>query len=344
MPTPTHKSATSVTLAPLAEKSPFEQFVERVWKPAAIVALLIAAWIVYATFQSQKEREQRDQSWAVLTERAPLEGFPRIPTAPPPTFEALAGGDLKGTEAGPWVRLLEARAYAEDRDYAKAREALETLKAEYPGHSLVTDTWSYGSEGAPHTLVEHWSNRLAEREAWEKAHEHLFGNPPPPAGAPRVRIETDQGTFVVALFPEAAPEHVQGFLDKATSGYYVGTKIYRIDPQVGIDAGDPATREGEPSTWGRDVPDQVLPKVDSPLSHFAGAVSAAPGPNREGSSGALFSVLVEDRHELDDERVVFGVVESGLDVVRQIAAAEQDKDAPGRPARPVSIVATTKVE
>src|SRR5687768_6353133 len=142
MPTPTHKSATSVTLAPLAEKSPFEQLVERLWKPALAAAVLVSGWLVYRQSQQAKALEQLDAEWALLTDQAPLEGFPRIPTAAPGTFEGLAQR-LQSSPVAPWARALEANAHAKNRNYTAALASLDALKAQHPDHALTTAPWPF---------------------------------------------------------------------------------------------------------------------------------------------------------------------------------------------------------
>ena len=43
-----------------------------------------------------------------------------------------------------------------------------------------------------------------------------------------VIIRTQEGSFMIELFPEDAPNHVQKFLENIESGYYVGTVFHRI--------------------------------------------------------------------------------------------------------------------
>ena len=88
MATPTHKSATSVTLAPLAEKSAFALFVSKYWLYGVAVFVAVSAWILYSHQRSQEQKKQRDQSWEKVGSRTTLEGFPRIPSADPEALMA----------------------------------------------------------------------------------------------------------------------------------------------------------------------------------------------------------------------------------------------------------------
>jgi cyclophilin family peptidyl-prolyl cis-trans isomerase len=325
MPTPTHKSATSVTLAPLAEKSPFEQLVERLWKPALAVAVLLSGWLVYRHTQQTKALARLDDEWTQLTAQAPLEGIPRVPTAAPAAFEALAQ-QLQASPAGPWARVLEAQANVKQRNYTAALASLEALKSQYPNHDLAKDAWPFKS-GTEATFVEAWTQSIQQRASWESQHSNLFANPSASEGSPRVKISTERGDVVIVLYRDRAPMQVANFLDRLDKGLWKEAKFYRIDPQTGVDAGDPAAT-ADPSAV-----------EESGLYHFEGAVSAGPGTAPGQTSSHTFSILTTDHHELDGQRVVFGQVETGLDVVRQIAAADQKPEAPGEPAQPVSISA-----
>ncbi len=334
MANPTHKSATSVTLAPLAEKSTFELFVSRYWLHGLGLFLAIAGYVIYRHQAETTRQAARDKSWESVDSRTDLAGFPRIPTAAPDVMASLAT-ELKGTDAGPWSRWLEANALLGERKFDEAKAALDTLKAEYPEHPLVKQVWAV--DGTSESLVTAWASGITARKAWEEQHSNLFANPSPAADAPKVRLKTELGDIEVTLYRDRAPEHVQNFLDLAAAGYYNGTKFYRIDPQMGVDGGDPLTREDELSKWGTGGGDKVLPYKETGLYHFKGVLTAAAGAARKESLGSRFSILTEDRHDMDGQRVVFGSVTAGMDIVRQLANAAQASDGVGRPEKPVAL-------
>lgn len=332
MANPTHKSATSVTLAPLAEKSTFEQFVSKYWLHGLGIFLAIAGYVIYRHQAETTRKEARDKSWEAMDSRTDLAGFPRIPDGTPEEMASLSA-ELKGTDAGPWSRWLEANALLGERKFDEAKAVLETLKSEYPEHPLVKQVWSV--DGTSESLVTAFASSIAVRKAWEEQHANLFANPPPAADAPKVRLKTELGDIEVALYRDRAPEHVQNFLDLVGSGYYSGTKFHRIDAQMGVDGGDPLSREDEPTRWGTGGGDKVLTFKDTGLYHFKGVLTAAAGTTPKESLGSRFSLLTEDRHDLDGQRVVFGVVTGGMDIVRQLANAAQASDGSGRPEKPV---------
>lgn len=341
MANPTHKSATSVTLAPVAEKSTFAVFVTKYWIHGLILFLAISGWVVFQFQQSQTQAKGRAESWDKLAAASTLDGMTRrIPKADPAAFESLAN-DLRGTDVGPWTRWLEANALLNQRKFTEAQAALEKLKSEYPGHPLVADTWSLGGEGA--SLTDAWIKGVAARSAWESSHGELFANAAPAAGSPRLQLHTTLGDIEITLFAEKAPQHVAAFLEQCSSGYYKDTKFHRIDPEMGVDAGDPNSAGADVAQWGQGGKDKVTAFVDNGLYHFTGAVSAAIGSSRKESLTSQFSILTKDRHDLDGQRVVFGVVTAGMDIVQQIASAAQATDGSGRPESPVAITGVDRL-
>ena len=56
-----------------------------------------------------------------------------------------------------------------------------------------------------------------------------------------ILISMDDGTFMIELFPEDAPNTAHNFLKLVESGYYDGIVFHRILPGFMIQAGDPNT-------------------------------------------------------------------------------------------------------
>ena len=71
-----------------------------------------------------------------------------------------------------------------------------------------------------------------------------------------VLINMNEGTFLIELFPEDAPNTVHNFLKLVESGYYDGIVFHRIIPGFMIQAGDPNTKDPEVdrSLWGQGGP------------------------------------------------------------------------------------------
>lgn len=341
MPNTAHKSATSVTLAPLQEKSPFEAFVQQYWKHAAVLAVAISAGVVILHLRSKASRAERSESWDTVASRATVDPFTRALQADVATWDSLAQ-ELRGRPAGPWARLLQAKRLVEDRKYDEARAAIAALKADYPQHPLLADSlrWSEDDSGA--SLVSTIESRLAQRSEWEATRSELFANPPADPAAPRVAFKTSKGDLVVALYPSKAPQHVAKFLELVDANYYDGMAFHAVAAGQSASLGDPNTKSEDLTLWGQGGKDLVLPFESSGLHHFEGALSAEDGANPKESLGGRFSFIVGDSLLEDDTRVVFGTIESGLDIARQIAAAETDPSSPSRPATAIRVLSAAR--
>ena len=56
-------------------------------------------------------------------------------------------------------------------------------------------------------------------------------------------VETDMGSFVIQLLPEAAPNHVGHFIKLARDGAYAGTTFHRVIRYGIVQGGDPLTKD-----------------------------------------------------------------------------------------------------
>ncbi|HJS82573.1 MAG TPA: peptidylprolyl isomerase, partial [Nitrososphaera sp.] len=150
-------------------------------------------------------------------------------------------------------------------------------------------------------------------------------------------IETSQGTITLEFFPNAAPNHVQNFIDLANSGFYDGTLFHRIIPDFMIQGGDPNTKgdDSDRSTWGQGDPEQNVDAEFNDIPHTRGIVSMARA-NDPNSAGSQFFIVHEDSRFLDGQYTVFGRVIEGMDVVDKIASLDtietvQNQDQPVNP-------------
>jgi peptidyl-prolyl cis-trans isomerase B (cyclophilin B) len=150
-------------------------------------------------------------------------------------------------------------------------------------------------------------------------------------------VETDAGTFVMQLLPEAAPNHVGHFMKMATDGGYVGTVFHRVIRYGLIQGGDPLSRDPSKSAaYGSGGFGDVKAELNAE-KHSAGAVSAVLQAGRPDSGGSQFFVCVSDQPSLDGQYTVFARVVEGLEVVQQISAVEADSE--GRPRTRIAIKA-----
>ena len=142
-------------------------------------------------------------------------------------------------------------------------------------------------------------------------------------------IDTTNGSFVIDLRPDLAPNHVGYFMKLATEGAYANTLFHRVVKNGIIQGGDPLTRDpakqGQYGSGGLGV----LAAEHSAEPFTRGAVGAALRPGQPDSGGAQFFVCVTDQPALAGQFTVFGRISEGMDIVEKISQVAADaKGAP----------------
>jgi cyclophilin family peptidyl-prolyl cis-trans isomerase len=325
-----HKAATDVTIAPLGERSLFEQAVRRYWMPVAAALVLGTLFVLYREHGREKGKSEQSATWAEL--------FASL--GEPDELETLADR-LDGDPAADWARLQAVVALVGDRRLDEAARALEELRGTARNHPLGQDLYDFGDGRPPRSLLDHLAESIESQRAFEKAHPDLFANPPLPQDAPKVRLQTEKGDIVVGLYAEAAPSHVENFLTHCRSGFYDGTRFHKVVPGILIQGGDPNSKSEDRTTWGQGGSEPKLAPEPNDLHHFAGALSAAKLPGETHSSGSQFILTTDPAHHMDGEHVVFGAVVEGMDVVRTIASGVLSEGSGDQPETPVVLMGTT---
>jgi peptidyl-prolyl cis-trans isomerase B (cyclophilin B) len=151
----------------------------------------------------------------------------------------------------------------------------------------------------------------------------------PQAQAPAARqavVETDGGTFIIDLLPDAAPNQVAHFMELAQEGAYEGTIFHRVVRNGMIQGGDPISRDpAKRSLYGTGGLNAV--KAEERAAKMTRAsVAAVLVPGRPDSAGAQFFIVVVDQPALDGQYTVFGRVSEGMEVVQKISQAPVDAD------------------
>ena len=145
-----------------------------------------------------------------------------------------------------------------------------------------------------------------------------------PSAYPRARVETDHGTFVVELWNDVAPKHVENFLKLAKQGFYDGTGFHRILPGFVIQGGCP---KGD----GTGGPGWNVKAEFNDREHVKGVLSMARSAHPDSAGSPFFVCLGRDQcKHLDRQYTAFGKVVEGLDVVDKIAAVPIERSS-GRP-------------
>ncbi|MDR1829220.1 MAG: peptidylprolyl isomerase [Candidatus Fibromonas sp.] len=122
-------------------------------------------------------------------------------------------------------------------------------------------------------------------------------------------IETHEGAITLELLFKDAPNTVANFVDLANKGFYNGLPFHRIIQSFVVQGGDPNGN-------GSGGPGYTIDDEANELKHIVGAVSMAnSGPNTNGSQ---FFIVQWPQPILDGRYTVFGMVETGLDVIYRL--------------------------
>ena len=156
-----------------------------------------------------------------------------------------------------------------------------------------------------------------------------------PAGdGAAVRLTTEYGDIVIALFNLSAPVAAENFLNLARSGYYDGVGFHRAVPGFVLQGGDPdGTGMGGP---GYTILDEQV------VGQYGRSIVAMARTQAPDSQGSQFFIILDDEAEAALEAfrtyTIFGRVVEGMDVVDTIVGAREPSD---QIPDPVRIVATS---
>ena len=195
------------------------------------------------------------------------------------------------------------------------------------------------------------------------------GAVPADEDVPFVRLFTEEGEILIALFPDLAPHHADNFYHLAESGFYDDTAFHRIVPGFVIQGGDPNSKDRDPRNdrqGGPTLADVLTAEEIEQLSvassiledkgytglpldsranlkgefsktakHLRGTLSMARAKDHD-SAGSQFFICVDVTTMLDGQYTVFGHVVTGMDVADTIVSAPTDP-AKGRESPAVAV-------
>lgn len=143
-------------------------------------------------------------------------------------------------------------------------------------------------------------------------------------------INTNQGSFVIKLYHEAAPLTVANFVslaegtnDKVSEDlkgkkFYDGVVFHRIIKDFMIQGGDPqGTGRGGP---GYSFPDEIVDTLQFDRKGLLAMANSGPATN-----GSQFFVTLAPTTWLNGKHTIFGEVTEGQDVVDKLGAVETTK-------------------
>ncbi|HTM05196.1 MAG TPA: peptidylprolyl isomerase [Vicinamibacterales bacterium] len=132
-------------------------------------------------------------------------------------------------------------------------------------------------------------------------------------------IETSQGTIVLDLLADAAPNHVAYFIGQARAGAYDGTVFHRVIPMGIVQGGDPLSKDpAQSARYGSGGLGKLRFETNTE-KHTRGAVSAVLVPGQKDSAGSQFFICVTDQPALDGQYTVFARVAEGINVAQKIS-------------------------
>ncbi len=124
-------------------------------------------------------------------------------------------------------------------------------------------------------------------------------------------FKTNQGTFKIELFEDAAPQTTGNFITLIQKGYYDGVIFHRVIDGFMIQGGDPTgTGRGGPGYTIKDEFGKGLKHDREGMLSMANA-----GPN---TGGSQFFITLAPTPWLDAKHAIFGRVTEGMDVVKKI--------------------------
>lgn len=135
-------------------------------------------------------------------------------------------------------------------------------------------------------------------------------------------LTLDSGDVVIGLRPDLAPGHVERIKELVGEGFYNGVKFHRVIPGFMAQGGCPqGTGMG-----GSDKPDLKAEFSDEP--HVRGVCSMA-RTSYPHSANSQFFICFDDARFLDKQYTVWGVVESGMELVDALPKGEPPRE-PGK--------------
>ncbi len=147
---------------------------------------------------------------------------------------------------------------------------------------------------------------------------------------PVVKISTEAGDMLAALYEDQTPNTVANFITLAESGFYKGMTFHRIIPNFMAQGGCPYSKDGADGTPGTGDPgykfaDEIVPE----LKHSGRGVLSMANSGKD-TNGSQFFICFGAAPHLDGKHTVFGKVVKGLEVLDQLEAAGSPSGQPSR--------------
>lgn len=153
---------------------------------------------------------------------------------------------------------------------------------------------------------------------------------PIPADAPHVRIDTEFGEVVVALYADRAPVSTANFLEYVDTGFYDGTLFHRVTraPMIVVQGGGLL-----PGMQGKPTRPPIVNEATNGLSNVRGTVAMARTPAVDSATAQFYfnvvdNTMLDHRDAANYGYAVFGWVVEGMEVIDRISMAPTEGEAP----------------
>jgi cyclophilin family peptidyl-prolyl cis-trans isomerase len=145
---------------------------------------------------------------------------------------------------------------------------------------------------------------------------------------PVVKIATEKGDMLVALYEDQVPNTVANMISLAENGFYKGMTFHRIIPKFMAQGGCPFSKDGAQGVPGTGDPgykfaDEIVPT----LKHTGRGVLSMANSGKD-TNGSQFFILFDAAAHLDGKHAVFGKVVKGLEVLDKLEAIGSESGAP----------------
>lgn len=154
----------------------------------------------------------------------------------------------------------------------------------------------------------------------------------------KVRLVTNYGDLVLQFRPDKAPGHVRNFIKLAKDGFYNGTRFHRVISGFMVQGGCPNTKEGAEGIPGSGDPGYKIDAEFNDIAHVRGVLSMARSTDPD-SAGCQFFVCHGTVPHLDNKYSAFGSLDTGFDVLDEIAGVRVGGKAGSTPVEPVHLYA-----
>ncbi len=146
-------------------------------------------------------------------------------------------------------------------------------------------------------------------------------------GGPKLEIVVEgeaNGTIIIQLFEEVAPQHVERIVALAESGAYDGVVFHRVIDKFMAQTGDVefGKSDGDTSRAGMGGSDMAdLPAEFSDLTFERGVVGMARSSNPD-SANSQFFIMFSPASNLNGQYTIVGQVAEGIEVLDAIKRGE----------------------